>query len=218
MPADEARRVLSLVRLADLVTVDPATLTPVATPLPLVYRADAGSYGAFHGHLARTNTQWQHAAHPALVLVRGGDAYVTPDWYPSYQVGGDAVPTWNYEVVQATVTLVVHDDLDWLEAHVRELSATFDPSYDLDRSSRRTVAGMLRAIVGVELVITEVVGKSKLSQNRSSDDIVGVMAGLRDQRRDDLADRMQAVSLPHALAKEELVAQARARRGSRPTV
>jgi len=212
MPAETARHVLGQVRLADLVTVDPRTLAPAATPMPLVYLPEVGDYGAFHGHLARTNSQWRHADHPALVLVRGGDAYVNPDWYPSYREGGDAVPTWNYEVVQAAARLVVHDDVVWIERHVRELSARFDPGYDLDRSDRRLLEGMFRAVVGIELVVTEVSGKSKLSQNRSSADIDGVVTALTADGRGDLAERMRVVSLPHATAREQVVATARAQR------
>ncbi len=214
MPADEAARILRLVRLADLVTVDPETLAPSATPLPWVYRPELGEYGTLQGHVARTNTQWRHTTHPALVLVRGGDAYVNPDWYPSYRAGADGVPTWNYEVVQVTGTLVAHRDMDWVEQHVRELSATFDPDYDMDRSTRRAVEGMLRAVVGVELQITGVVGKSKLSQNRSSEDISGVIDAYTAEGRPDLAQRMLEVALPHALARETLVEQARRRRAT----
>lgn len=209
MPPDEARRILSLVRLADLVSVDPGTLAPAATPLPLLYRPEVGRYGAFEGHLARPNNQWRHTAHPALVIVRGGDAYVSPDWYPTYR----NVPTWNYEVVQARGTLIAHDDLDWVDRHVRRLSARFDPGFDPDRPSGRAMAGMLRAIVGIELLVTEVEGKSKLSQNRSSQDIQGVSDAFAGEGRIDLAERMREVSLPHALAREGLVADARAKAG-----
>ncbi len=212
MPPEVARCVLAVVRLADLITIDPHTLTPVATPVPLVYVPDVGTHGAFHGHLARPNAQWQHTAHPALVLVRGGDAYVNPAWYPSYRAGADTVPTWNYEVVQATGTLVAHDDIAWVEAHVRELSARHDPDFDLDRNNPRTNQGQLRAIVGIEVLITSVVGKSKLSQNRSSGDITGVMEAYEAEGRGDLAERMREVSLPHALAREASVAEARASR------
>jgi hypothetical protein len=55
---------------------------------------------------------------------------------------------------------------------------------------------MLRALVGIEVVITAVEGKSKLSQNRSTDDIDGVAEGLEGIGRDALADRIRAVSVP----------------------
>ncbi len=209
MEPAEARAALAQVRLADLITVDPETSAPVLTPVPFVYDPSVGEYGAFLGHLARPNTQWSHTAHPALVVLRGGDAYVTPDWYPSYRGGKDSVPTWNYEVVQATGSLTAHTDPAWLEAHLRALTAHHDPDYDLDAQDRAGIERMLRAIVGVQVVVTSVEGKSKLSQNRSVDDIHGVAEGLDGLGRMDLAERMRTVSVPYASDRESAVQAAR---------
>ena len=211
MSADDARAALAHVRLADLVTVDPTTLSPVLTPVPFVYDPTVGELGAMQGHLARPNTQWSHTAHPALVVLRGDDAYVAPDWYPSYRAGTQTVPTWNYEVVQATGRLVTHTDPDWIEQHVRALAARHDEAYDLDGVDREALAGMLRALVGIEIVITAVEGKSKLSQNRSTEDIQGVAEGLEGVGREVLATRMREVSVPYAARREDLVETARHR-------
>ena len=213
MSTDEARSALTQVRLADLVTVDPVTLSPVLTPVPFVYDPTVGTLGAFHGHLARPNTQWSHTAHPALVVLRGEDAYVTPDWYPSYRAGKESVPTWNYEVVQATGRLVAHTEPEWLETQLRALAARHDPGYDLDGVDRGSLDGMLRAIVGVEIVITAIEGKSKLSQNRSTSDIDGVAEGLESIGRDVLAGRIREVSAPYAANREKAVEAARQRAG-----
>lgn len=212
MATEEARSALAHVQLADLVTVDPETLTPVLTPVPFVYDPSVGELGAMQGHLARPNTQWTHTEHPALVVVRGEDAYVTPSWYPSYRAGTQTVPTWNYEVVQATGRLVTHTDPEWIEAQVRRLVATHDGSYDVDAVDPDALAGMIRALVGIEVVITSVEGKSKLSQNRSTTDIEGVAAGLDGLGRDALATRMRSVSLPYAASRESAVERARERR------
>jgi len=211
MSPDEARTALAHVQLADLVTVDPETLGPVLTPVPFVYDPTVGELGAMQGHLARPNTQWMHTAHPALVVLRGEDAYVTPDWYPSYRAGTQTVPTWNYEVIQATGRLVTHTDPEWIEHHVRMLAARHDAAYDLDGVDREALAGMLRALVGIEIVITAVEGKSKLSQNRSTADIEGVAEGLEGLGREALADRIRAVSAPYAANREGLVEAARQR-------
>lgn len=213
MAPDAVRRALADVRLADLITVDPETLSPVLTPVSFVYDPTRGSLGALQGHLARPNTQWAHTAHPALVVLRGEDAYVAPAWYPSYQAGKDAVPTWNYEVVQATGRLVAHTEPEWLEAHVRALAARHDPGYDLDGVDRGSLDGMLRAIVGIEIVITAIEGKSKLSQNRSTSDIDGVAEGLERIGREVLAGRIREVSAPYAAARESAVESARQRAG-----
>ena len=212
MSADEARSALAHVQLADLITVDPETLSPVLTPVPFVYDPTVGEFGAMQGHLARPNTQWSHTEHPALVVLRGEDAYVTPDWYPSYRTGTQTVPTWNYEVVQASGKLVTHADPGWIENHVRTLAARHDPSYDLDGVDRESLGGMMRALVGIELLITSVEGKSKLSQNRSIVDIEGVAEGLEDIGREALADRIRDVSVPYAAIRESAVESARHRR------
>lgn len=211
MSTEEARAALAHVRLADLITVDPETLSPVLTPVPFLYDPTVGELGVMQGHLARPNTQWSHAAHPALVVIRGEDAYVAPDWYPSYRAGTQTVPTWDYEVVQATGRLVTHTDPEWIEAHVRQLAARHDASYDLSRVDRTSLAGMLRALVGIEVVITAVEGKSKLSQNRSTADIEGVAEGLEGIGRESLADRIRDVSAPYAASRESAVESARRR-------
>lgn len=213
MSTDEALSALTHVRRADLITVDPETLSPVLTPVPFLYDPTVGALGAFQGHVARPNTQWSHTAHPALVVLRGEDAYVTPDWYPSYRAGKETVPTWDYEVVQATGRLVPHSEPEWLEAHVRALAARHDPGFDLDNVERGSLDGMLRAIVGIEIVITAIEGKSKLSQNRSTSDIDGVADGLEQIGRDVLAARIREVSTPYAANREKAVEAARQRAG-----
>lgn len=211
MSTDEARAALAHVQLADLITVDPDTLSPVLTPVPFTYDPTVGEFGAFQGHLARPNTQWSHSAHPALVVLRGEDAYVAPGWYPSYRAGVQSVPTWNYEVVQATGRIVAHTDPVWIERHLRALAAHHDAGYDLDGVDRDALAGMIRALVGVEIVVTAVEGKSKLSQNRSTADIEGVAEAFEGIGRDVLAERIRTVSAPYAASREAAVEHARGR-------
>jgi transcriptional regulator len=53
------------------------------------------------------------------------------------------------------------------------------------------VAGQLRAIVGLEVEITRVEAKWKLSQNRSAEDVAGTVAGL-EQGSDPVAHQVAA--------------------------
>jgi transcriptional regulator len=173
---------------ADLVTATADGL--MATMLPFVHDPDAGKLGALLGHVARNNDQWRREVlGDALVIVRGPDAYVSPGWYASKTEHGRVVPTWNYVTAHVYGELVVHDDPAWVEDLVRRLTAKHEASlphpWHVDDAPARFVAGQLRAIVGVELRITRVEAKAKLSQNRPAADVAGVIAGLR--ARGDLA-------------------------------
>ena len=166
---------------ANLVTMTPQGL--LATLLPFVYDPDAGEQGALQGHLARNNTQWsQPAVGEALAIIQGADAYISPSWYASKAEHGRVVPTWNYTTAHVYGWLVIHDDPAWLDQQVRRLTglheAGFDHPWGVDDAPGRYIAGQLRAIVGVELVITRIEAKAKLSQNRPGADIDGVVAGL----------------------------------------
>ncbi|HTR96248.1 MAG TPA: FMN-binding negative transcriptional regulator [Trebonia sp.] len=170
---------------ADLVTVTAEGL--MATFLPFIYEPSAGTRGALHGHLARNNAQWKHEPlTEALVIVRGPDAYITPGWYASKTEHGRVVPTWNYVTAHVYGRFAVHDDPVWTENLVRRLTAKHeayrkDDAWSVDDAPRAFIEGQLRAIVGVELEITRIEAKAKLSQNRPEADIEGVIAGLRER-------------------------------------
>jgi transcriptional regulator len=161
--------------LCDLVSAGPGRLQ--ATPLPLLRVG-----GSLHGHVARNNPQWHEDEAPALVIVRGPDAYVSPNWYESTHEHGRVVPTWNYQVVHVYGQLVTHDDAEWTSSVVRRLTsryeAGFDPEWSVDDAPAAFIEGQLRAIVGIEVVIDRIEAKSKLSQNRTVADAAGVVSGL----------------------------------------
>ena len=184
---------------ADLITSTSRGL--LATLLPFVHdepgsRTDVGAWGALLGHVARNNDQWREPAlGEALVIVRGPDAYISPAWYATKQEHGRVVPTWNYITAHVHGRLVVHDDPAWVEALVRRLTVRHEADraepWSVDDAPPPYIAGQLRAIVGVEVLIDRVEGKFKLSQNRSEADIEGVIAGLDAAGRVDLAETMR---------------------------
>lgn len=182
--ADQAaiNELLSNPGAANLVTSTERGL--LATLLPFVYDPDAGDHGALQGHVARNNDQWLlPALGESLVIIQRSDAYISPSWYPSKAEHGRVVPTWNYTTAHVYGRLVIHDDPAWVENLVRRLTTLHEaPSADpwtVDDAPARFIAGQLRAIVGVELLITRVEAKRKLSQNRPAADIDGVITGLR---------------------------------------
>ncbi|HZA74413.1 MAG TPA: FMN-binding negative transcriptional regulator [Propionibacteriaceae bacterium] len=178
---DDVHDLLSSHTAADLITQTEVGL--LASTLPLIFEPDAGEHGALLGHLARNNPQWSTPARgEALVILRGSDAYITPSWYAAKARHGRVVPTWNYTVAHVYGQLVIHDDRAWLDAHVRRLTDQHEVSeahpWSVDDAPEPFVRGQLRAIVGLELAITRVEAKLKLSQNRADDDVEGVVAGL----------------------------------------
>jgi transcriptional regulator len=181
MSDEDVRTLLSGHGAADLVTSTSQGL--LATMLPFVFDPDAGEHGVLLGHVARNNPQWREAAAgDALAIVRGPDAYVSPSWYASKAEHGRVVPTWNYVTAHVYGRLVVHDDTQWVETLVRRLTeqreAALPHPWSVDDAPPAFVAGQLRAIVGLELVITRIEAKAKLSQNRPAQDVDGVVAGL----------------------------------------
>jgi transcriptional regulator len=190
---DELRRMVDAVGSAQLVTVG-ADGFPVATLLPVLWRGDT-----VVAHLARANPHWSQIedGSPALLVVSGDEAYVSPTWYASKAEHGRVVPTWNYSAVHLTGTARVHHDPAWLRRAVDDLvhrheSGRAEPWSTAD-APERYVQGQLRAIVGVEITVQRVEGKAKLSQNRSEQDRAGVVAGLRREgsvRAQAIADRM----------------------------
>jgi transcriptional regulator len=178
---------------SDLVTWNGREMT--ATTLPLLFDPRRNT---LDGHLARNNTQWHDTE--ALVIVKGPDAYVSPSSYPSKLETGRTVPTWNYIVAHVYGTLIAHDDTVWTEALVRRLTerheASREPRWSVDDAPEAYVRGQLKAIVGIEIAISRIEAKWKLSQNRSAEDIAGVIEDLRSPARSgdaerDLADAMR---------------------------
>jgi transcriptional regulator len=183
---DEVRALLANIGAAELISATAEGL--LATMLPLIFEPAgaspaAGTHGRLMGHVARNNRQWTvPPLGEAMAIVRGPDAYISPAWYATKREHGRVVPTWNYVTAHVHGTLVVHDDPDWVEANVRALTARHEAAraepWSVDDAPLPFVAGQLRAIVGVELVISRIEAKSKLSQNRSVDDVEGAIAGL----------------------------------------
>lgn len=178
---DVIEAVIRKARIAELVSFGSNGLQ--ATPLPLLYEP-GGRYGRLVGHMARANPDWQDfdGEVEVMVLFRPADAYVSPSFYPSKAEGGRVVPTWNYLVVQAWGPLVVRDDVEWVEGLVRRLTdhheAALSDPWSIDDAPADYIQKQLRAIVGIEIEISRLQAKWKLSQNRPQADIDGVIGAL----------------------------------------
>jgi transcriptional regulator len=183
---------------AHLVTFDGAELT--ATLLPVIWDQDDGTshasgngdgngagYGRLLGHIALANRQWETAQPgvPALAIVHGPQAYVSPGWYAAKREHGRVVPTWNYVTVHFTGPVTFHRDPEWLRGLVTRLTTKYEGQreqpWHVTDAPPAFIDGQLRGIVGVELRVTRVEAKAKLSQNRSVADRAGTIEGLRGE-------------------------------------
>lgn len=193
-------------RLATLVSVHEGV--PEANHLPLLIDPDPAPNGTLRGHVARANPLWRQAGgREVLVIFQGPQAYVTPSWYPSKRETGQVVPTWNYAVVHACGPLVVRDDREWLRALVTRLTdqqeAVLPQPWRVDDAPADYLDRMLGAIVGIEIPVNRLVGKWKVSQNRSDADRSGVAEGL-GQLNDKQAQAMAGLVAESATHKRQV--------------
>jgi transcriptional regulator len=169
--------------LGMLVTPSPDGMD--ANHIPFEFDPTVGANGLLSAHVARANPVWQQCASGADVLIvfRGNEHYISPNWYPSKHETHRQVPTWNYEVVHAHGRLTVRDDDRFVRGVVARLTRTHEAQepkpWKMGDSSPDYIDGMVRAIVGIEVLVTRLEGKSKLSQNREPRDVRGAVDSLR---------------------------------------
>ncbi len=185
--------------LATLVTLSSGGLN--ANHVPLHLSESPAPFGTLQGHVARANPVLSDLTGniESLAVFHGPNAYISPSWYATKKESGKVVPTWNYAVVHAYGFLRVVDNAAWLRAQLEELTAhneaPFSESWAVSDAPREYIEKLMTAIVGIEMVITKLSGKWKVSQNQPTQNQAGVVAGL------------EAGSLPDALAMAALVAR-----------
>ena len=178
--------------LGVLVTMTPEGLDANHIPFEL----DAGR-GVLTAHVARANPVWQQCGNgmDALVIFRGEESYISPNWYPSKHEFHRQVPTWNYEVVHVHGRMVVQDTEKFVRGVVGRLTrkheAIEEKPWKMGDSAPEYIDGMLKAIVGIEITITRMEGKAKLSQNREDRDRLNASDVLARQGDLELANAMR---------------------------
>ena len=199
----DTQAVLRLLRehpLGVLVTHGPEGLD--ANHIPFEYDPAHGPLGTLTGHVARANPLWQQCRDGADVLVvfRGVEGYISPNWYPSKLATHRQVPTWNYEVVHVHGRLTVRDDERFVRGVVARLTraheATQPQPWKMGDAPPDYLDAMLRAIVGIEIAVTRLEGKAKLSQNKDAADRLGAVAALQAAGQADLAAAMARTQKP----------------------
>lgn len=175
--------------LATLVTMSAAGLE--ANHIPLLFcPGDATTPGRLQGHVARANGLWRDTdrAIDVLAIFQGPQGYISPSWYPTKQEDGKVVPTWNYAVVHARGTLRIHDDPAWVHDLVSRLTQVHEAGQPAPWAVADAPAGhiaqLARAIVGIEIIVTSLVGKWKTSGNQPAVNRVAVAQALAQQPGD----------------------------------
>ncbi|MFM8609669.1 MAG: FMN-binding negative transcriptional regulator [Burkholderiaceae bacterium] len=170
-----------------------------ANHIPFEFDASVGLHGLLTAHVARANPVWQQCQGGAdvLVIFRGSESYISPNWYPSKHETHRQVPTWNYEVVHAHGRLTVQDQEKFVRGVVARLTRTHEAQaqepkpWKMGDSAPDYIDGMLRNIVGIEVAITRIEGKAKLSQNREPRDRLNAAEVLAQRGDAELAQAMR---------------------------
>ncbi|MCF4099712.1 FMN-binding negative transcriptional regulator [Maritalea mediterranea] len=167
---------------------------PIVNHLPMIWD-EADRSPRLLAHLAKGNGLIKDATEgqEALAIFQGPTHYITPNWYPGKKEHGKEVPTYNYMVAHLRGTLHFYEDADWLLAQLNQLTDQMESGraapWSVGDAPEAFTARQLKGIYGVELRVTEMVGKWKVSQNRAPVDRQGVVQGLR-QEGDDEARQM----------------------------
>jgi transcriptional regulator len=170
--------------LGALVTLAAAGLN--ANHIPFEIDPEPAPLGTLRGHVAKANPVWHDfsAEIEALVIFQGAQAYVSPSWYPTKSTTGEVVPTYNYLVVHGYGAMKIIHDREWLRGLVTRLTDRFeagrDARWQVTDAPAPFIDKQLAAIVGVEIALTKLTGKWKVSQNRPAEDRAGVVQGLSE--------------------------------------
>lgn len=179
------RQLIGMHPLGTLVTCDEGMLN--ADHIPFAIDPAIGPLGTLQAHVARNNPLWKnHLPGPgSLVVFQGAQSYISPSWYASKQDDGRVVPTYNYMVVHVYGHLRVIDDPHWLQAFLGKLVDRFETTqsqpWRLDDAPEAYIEKLLPAIVGIELTVTRMLGKWKVSQNQPQPNRASVELALREQ-------------------------------------
>jgi transcriptional regulator len=177
-------------RRADNPPADNAEL--IASQIPFLVERRDGSM-LLQGHIAHANPQAADLDRgtEVLAIFPGPHTHVSPSWYEA----GPAVPTWNYASVHAYGTARAIGDREWLRDMLDRLSTRHEARgaapWRMRDLPEAYLKSMLGGIIGIEIKVSRLEGKFKLSQNRPASDRPRIIAAL--ERRDDENSRDVAV-------------------------
>ena len=173
-----------------------------ANHIPFELEASASTSGILRAHVARNNPVWQLSTNgdEVLVVFQADDAYISPNWYPSKHETHQQVPTWTYRVVHAYGKITIYDDEKYVRALVGRLTKKHEANqpkpWKMSDAPRDYMEMMVKSIVGIEIEITRLIGKFKLSQNRENRDRLNAGKVLVEQGNEILGKAMLDVVPP----------------------
>lgn len=153
--------------------------------LPLEYEMQQGGFGVLRGHIAKANPMFEilnQSAH-VYVIFQAEDAYISPNWYDGKQEHHRVVPTWNYRVVHVKGEILKLDDDKYLRGVLARLTRMHEVNqrmpWKMGDAPNEFIAEQLGKIVAIEIDIQSMIGKFKVSQNRSAVDVMNVAKALK---------------------------------------
>jgi len=194
---DEIIRIINNFPLATIVVNTKNGL--LGNHLPLLVNKSSSEKIELIGHIAKANSLYREAPdnHDALVIFRSEDAYISPNWYPSRKKNREHVPTWNYQAVHLHGNISFSKEKKFLLKTVEQLTKVFEETsnneydWNINSISSKFMTAMLDEIIGIKIVVSKQVAKSKLSQNREKEDINNVYKELKNEGFEFLANSMK---------------------------
>lgn len=147
-------------------------------------------HGCLYGHFARKNPIYQNALPLAswLIIFQDSGHYISPNWYPTKAITHKEVPTWNYQSIHIYAHMELIEDTDklkWiLETMTVQQEAISDNPWSLNDAPTTYIDAMCRGIIGFKLTINSIQAQYKLSQNKTAENITGVIDGLEKLNTD----------------------------------
>lgn len=171
-----------------------------ANHLPFEIVSDKGDFGNLLAHISRQNPLAEVLKNDAdvLVIFRIDDVYISPNWYVGKFEHHKVVPTWNYVVIHAKGKARIIEDEKVLRGILarltREHESNQDVPWKMTDAPSDFISERMKHIVGIQIEITDLVGKFKLSQNRNKNDILSVATALASKGKNDLSNLMLSIS------------------------
>ena len=171
------------------------------------FNADVGydsasnqSHGYLYGHFGRKNPIYQDALTDSswLIIFQDSGHYISPNWYPSKAKTHKEVPTWNYQSIHIQSKIELLEDTDTLKWILSTMTAQqemiSDNPWSLNDAPSDYIDAMCRGIIGFRLSIDSIQAQFKLSQNKTVENINGVINGLAELKTNDAAEMATKVA------------------------